>query len=74
MPDSTKHVRKLGDLLVGHEEEAERVRNIRREETAKEEFVPEEDESDSDDDESEQVSNALANLEFESERDQSYSF
>ncbi|KAK0206415.1 hypothetical protein DFS33DRAFT_1272898 [Desarmillaria ectypa] len=72
---SIKHVGKLGDLLGGYEEEreAERVRSIRREE-AKEEFVPEEDESDSDEDESEQVSNALANLEFESEGDQKIFF
>ncbi|KAK0490887.1 hypothetical protein IW261DRAFT_1325463 [Armillaria novae-zelandiae] len=73
---STKHVGKLGDLLGGYEEEreAERVRTIRREETAKEEFIPEEDESDSDEDESEQVSSALANLEFESEGDQQMYF
>ncbi|KAK0468220.1 uncharacterized protein EV420DRAFT_1503399 [Desarmillaria tabescens] len=72
---STKHVGKLGDLLGGYEEEreAERVRNIRRDEAAKEEFIPEEDES-SDEDESEQVSSALANLEFESEGDQKILF
>ncbi len=70
---STKHVGKLGDLLGGYEEEreAERVRGIRREEAAKEEFIPEEDESDNDDDE---VSSALANLDFESEGDQKISF
>ncbi|KAK0498654.1 hypothetical protein EDD18DRAFT_1071894 [Armillaria luteobubalina] len=73
---SAKHVGKLGDLLGGYEEEREaaRVRSIRREEAAREEFIPEEDESDSDEDESEQVSNALANLEFESEGDQRISF
>ncbi|KAG7449093.1 uncharacterized protein BT62DRAFT_929082 [Guyanagaster necrorhizus] len=72
----TKHVGKLGDLLGGYEEEreAERVRSLRREEAGKEEFIPEEDESDSDEDESEQVSNALANLEFEAEEDQKILF
>lgn len=44
---SKKHVGKLGDLLGGYEEEreAERVRTLRRERAAAEQFVPEEDES-----------------------------
>ncbi|KAK7470466.1 hypothetical protein VKT23_001891 [Stygiomarasmius scandens] len=53
MAGAPKHVKKLGSLLGGYEEEreAERVRTLRREQIAarEEEFVPEEDESDSDD-------------------------
>ncbi|GLB33968.1 putative myb-like DNA-binding domain containing potein [Lyophyllum shimeji] len=47
MEGSTKHVGKLGHLLGGYEEEreAERLRTLRREQAAGEEFVPEEDES-----------------------------
>ncbi|KAG6911244.1 hypothetical protein DXG01_003111 [Tephrocybe rancida] len=44
---STKHVGKLGGLLGGYEEEreAERLRILRRERAAAEQFIPEEDES-----------------------------
>ncbi|KAF9268134.1 hypothetical protein L218DRAFT_892896 [Marasmius fiardii PR-910] len=52
MQGSQKHVKKLGTLLGQYEEEREvqRVRQIRRERTAAEEFIPEED-SESDEDE-----------------------
>ncbi|KAH7931227.1 hypothetical protein BV22DRAFT_1101187 [Leucogyrophana mollusca] len=46
-----QHIGKLGTLLGDYEEEreAERVRDIRRQQATPDEFVPEEDESDSDD-------------------------
>ncbi|THV08379.1 hypothetical protein K435DRAFT_958955 [Dendrothele bispora CBS 962.96] len=57
MEGAPKHVKKLGSLLGGYEEEreAERVRTLRREQMVaqEDEFVPEEDESDSELDEAE---------------------
>ncbi|KAF5358945.1 hypothetical protein D9758_004749 [Tetrapyrgos nigripes] len=54
-----KHVKKLGTLLGGYEEEreAERVRNVRRQQRAvqEDEFVPEEDDSDSDEELPDQI-------------------
>ncbi|KAG5648917.1 hypothetical protein DXG03_000266 [Asterophora parasitica] len=68
---STKHVGKLGGLLGGYEEEreAERIRTLRRERAAAEQFIPEEDESSDED-----VSAEDADVEEESPEEAKASF